>query len=132
MKHSAVFRCKVCTERVRVRVKVRVRVRDRVRVRVRIRISIRVTGGDYFLRLHTPFSIVGLARQPYSVIVNHKNGRYSSRSVDTSDFVTVHGQTDYRYLVEPEYGSAPDAHEPQLPLKLSVQSSLPLPARGLA
>ena len=34
---------------------VRVRVRERVRGRVRVR-------GDYFLRLHTPFSKVGLAR----------------------------------------------------------------------
>ena len=36
-------------------VRVRVRVKLRVNVRVRVR-------GDYFLRLHTPFSIVGLAR----------------------------------------------------------------------
>ena len=31
----------------------------RVRVRVRVRVWVRVRGGGYFLRLHTPFSIVG-------------------------------------------------------------------------
>ena len=30
--------------------------------RVRVRVRVRVRGGDYFLRLHTPFSIVGLVR----------------------------------------------------------------------
>jgi len=47
--------------RVRVRVRVQVRVRVRVRVRVSVRVRVRVRG-DYFLRLHTPFSIVGYAR----------------------------------------------------------------------
>ena len=50
---------------------VRVRGRARVRVRVRVRGRGRVRRGDYFLRLHTPFSMIGLARYPYSVIVNH-------------------------------------------------------------
>ena len=40
---------------------IRVRVRVRVKVKVRVRVRVRVRGGDYFLRLHTPFSIVGLA-----------------------------------------------------------------------
>ena len=51
--------------------------------------------GDYFLRLYTPLSIVGLARWSYSVIVNHKTGRIlirSSLSSQSPDFVTVHGQ----------------------------------------
>ena len=29
---------------------------------IRVRVRVRVREGDYFLRLHTPFSIVGLAR----------------------------------------------------------------------
>ena len=72
------------------------RVRARVRVRARFRVRVRVSGGDYFLRLHTPFSIVWLARWPYSVIVYHKTGRIlirSSLSSQCPDFVTVHGQT---------------------------------------
>ena len=40
----------------------RLRLRLRVRNRVRNRVRVRVRGGDYFLRLHTPFSIVGSAR----------------------------------------------------------------------
>ena len=39
----------------------------RVRVRVRGRVRVRVRGGDYFLRLHTPFSIVGVMSQPHSL-----------------------------------------------------------------
>ena len=42
---------------VRSRGGVRTRVRVRTRARVRTRVSSR--GGGYFLRLHTPFSIVG-------------------------------------------------------------------------
>ena len=42
--------------------------------------------------------------------------------------VTVHGQTDLSGLVETEMVLIPDAHYPQLPLKLSVESSLPLTA----
>ena len=70
----------------------------RIRVRVRARVGVEVIlglGGDYFLRLHTPFSIVALERQPYSVIINHKTGRIlirSSLSSQSHDFVTVHGQ----------------------------------------
>ena len=47
---------------------------------VRVRGRGRVRGG-YFL-LHIPFSVVGLARWPFSVIVNHNDetGRYASRS----------------------------------------------------
>ena len=33
-------------------------------VSVRVRVSVR---GDYFLRLHTPFSIVGVMSQPHSL-----------------------------------------------------------------
>ena len=44
-----------------VRVWVRVWVRLRVRLRLRLRLRFRLRGG-YFLRLHTPCSIVGLAR----------------------------------------------------------------------
>ena len=44
------------------RVGVRVSARVSVGVRVRARVRGRVRGGDYFLRLHTLFSIVGLAR----------------------------------------------------------------------
>ena len=65
-------------------------------IRVRVRVRVKVSGGGYFLRLHTPFSIVGLARQPYSLIVNHKTGRILieiSPSSQSPDFVTVHGQT---------------------------------------
>ena len=29
---------------------------------IKVRVRVRVNGGDYFLRLHTPFYIVGLAR----------------------------------------------------------------------
>ena len=48
-----------------VRARVRARVRGRVRARVRIRA--RVRGGGYFLRLHTPFPIVGVMSQPHSL-----------------------------------------------------------------
>ena len=47
---------------IRVRVRVRGRVRVGVRVRVRVRARLGLGLGDYFLRLHTSFSIVGLAR----------------------------------------------------------------------
>ena len=43
-------------------VRVEVRVRVRVRAFFERRSRVRVRGGDYFLRLHTPFSIVGSAR----------------------------------------------------------------------
>ena len=54
-----------------------------------------VQGCDHFLRLHTPFSTVGLARWPYLDIAKHKTGRILIRSTLSShsrDFVTVHGQ----------------------------------------
>ena len=37
------------------------------RVRVRVRVRVRARGGGYFLRLHTPFSIVGVMSQPHSL-----------------------------------------------------------------
>ena len=40
---------------------------------------------DYFLRLHTPFSIVDLARQPYLLNGNDKSGRILIRSSLSSD-----------------------------------------------
>ena len=60
-----------------------------------IRVGVRGGAGDYFLRLYTPFAILGLARQAYSVIVNHETGRIligSSLSSQSPDFVTMHGQ----------------------------------------
>ena len=83
------------------------RVRVRVRVTVRARVRVRITSG-----LHTTFPIEGLARQPYSVMVNHKSGRILIRSSLTSqslDFVTVHGKA-LPYLVEAEMVIIPDAH----------------------
>ena len=47
--------------RINGRVRFKVRVRVRVRVRAIARVRARVNGGDYFLRLHTPSSIVGWA-----------------------------------------------------------------------
>ena len=41
-------------------------IRVGVRVGVRVRVRARVRGG-YFLRLHTPFSIVGVMYQPHSL-----------------------------------------------------------------
>ncbi len=46
---------------VRVGLKCKAMVRVRVRVRVMVRVGVRLWG-DYFLRLHTPFCIVGLDR----------------------------------------------------------------------
>ena len=63
-----------------------------VRAMVRVRVMVR---GGYSLRLHTPVIVVGLARQPISVIDNQKTGRILIRSGISSqspDFVTVHGQ----------------------------------------
>ena len=83
-----------CNDMVYVRFRVKVRVR--VRVRVTVGVMVRVRGLGYFLRLHTPVSIVGLSKNPYSVIVNHKPGRIlirSSLSSQSPDFDTVHGQT---------------------------------------
>ena len=67
--------------------------------------------GDYFLRLHTPFSIVGLVRYPYSVIVNHKTGKILIRislSSQSHDYVTVHGHV---FVVETEMILHPDSHQ---------------------
>ena len=34
---------------------------------VRVMVMVRVRGGDYFLRLHTQFSVVGVMSQPRSL-----------------------------------------------------------------
>ena len=48
--------------RIRVRIRVRVRFRLRVMHRVRVRVRLRLKGEEYFLRLHTPSSTIGLDR----------------------------------------------------------------------
>ena len=87
--------------RVRVGVGVRVRVTVRVRVGVGSRVRVMVGVGV----IHTLVSIVGLARKPYSVIVNHTSGRILIRSSISSHslgYVAVHIQAALPFLVETE------------------------------
>ena len=67
---------------------VRVRVRFSVTVSIRVRVT---RGGGYFLRLYTPFPVVG-GQIAYSVIVNHKTGSIlirSSLSSQSPDFMIL-------------------------------------------
>ena len=61
---------------------------EEVFVRARVRVRIRVWGGGILpTTSQTMFYIVGLARKPYTVIVNLKTRRILIRII-----VTVHGQ----------------------------------------
>ena len=71
-------------------------------VRAMVRVRRRDRGGEYFLRLHTPFSIVGLARWPYSTI---RLGGYSSGAAflpNPSISSPCMVRLTYRVLVETE------------------------------
>ena len=83
-----------------------------IRIRFRIRVRVRVRGG-YFLRLHPPYSIAGLADSHIKSFSTVRLGGYFTRSVFPRNLpiiVTVHRETDRAGLIETEIVLIPDAH----------------------